>query len=295
MNKLINIKRGLFALIICLSVSLYGCGNSQTTENASSSSSSAATTVSTSSVASLPSEESSSEDSSEEPQVVIDYGDAESFEAALNAGEKLEGKIVRFVAYEYHPDSGVGCNIWAGEHLNFVSDSDPGVRANDTVIVRVTEVQAMDVDDYTSWIIEYEMVDNAVEGEGTMTYSAPDDKDSAADSLAESKADTDSEVSFFDVKKAVESGDYSLVTPEFKQTMDAYEAFYDDYIAFMRKYTSGQINFMEMLDDYSYMLKKMDEWSELIDSIDESELSPADDAYFLLVTLRIEQKLFSMF
>lgn len=292
MNKIINFKSGLFALIICLSVSLYGCGNSQTIETASSSSSSAATTVSTSSAASLPSEESSSEDSSEETAVVIDYGDAESFEAALNAGEDLAGKVVRFVAVDYIPDSAIGCNIWAGEHLNFVSDSDPGVRANDTVTVRVTDIERFGE---TSWIMQYEMADNAVEGESTITYSAPDDENSAADSLAESKADTDSEVSFFDVKKAVENGDYSLVTPEFKQTMDAYEAFYDDYIAFMRKYTSGQINFMEMLDDYSYMLEKMDEWSALIDSIDESELSPADDAYFLLVTLRIEQKLFSMF
>ena len=32
---------------------------------------------------------------------VIDYGDAESFEAALNAGENLEGKIVQFVAHDF--------------------------------------------------------------------------------------------------------------------------------------------------------------------------------------------------
>ena len=31
----------------------------------------------------------------------------------------------------------------------------------------------------------------------------------------------------------VNSGDYSLVTPEFKEWMDSYEAFYDKYIAFM--------------------------------------------------------------
>lgn len=291
MNKKINFKSGMVALIICLSVSLYGCGSREGT-GASSSSSSAATTVSTSSVASQASGESSSEDSIEETAVVLDYGDAESLEAALNSGKDVVGKVVRFVAVDYIPDSVKGCNIWAGEHLNFVSDSDPGVRANDTVTVRVTDVERFGEN---SWIMQYEMVDNAVEDENTITYSAPDDEGSAADSLAESKADTDSEVSFFDVKKAVENGDYSLVTPEFKKMMDEYEAFYDDYIAFMRRYLSGQFNFMEMLDDYSYMLEKMDEWSALIDSIDESELSPADDAYFLLVTLRIEQKLFSMF
>ncbi|MCR4937833.1 MAG: hypothetical protein K5987_06740, partial [Lachnospiraceae bacterium] len=52
-----------------------------------------------------------------ESNVSIDYGDAESFEAALNAGENLEGKIVRFNALELHPKSAVGYNVWAGEHL----------------------------------------------------------------------------------------------------------------------------------------------------------------------------------
>ena len=35
-------------------------------------------------------------------KVAIDYGDAESFEAALNAGENLEGKVVQFIALELH-------------------------------------------------------------------------------------------------------------------------------------------------------------------------------------------------
>lgn len=100
-----------------------------------------------------------------------------------------------------------------------------------------------------------------------------------------------SAVSFDDVRKAVENGDYSLVTPEFKETMDAYEAFYDEYIAFMKKYTSGEGDMMSMLTDYTTMLGRLSDWSQKIDAIDEETLSPADDAYFLLVTLRVEQKL----
>jgi len=103
--------------------------------------------------------------------------------------------------------------------------------------------------------------------------------------------ETQNNVSFADVKAAVENGDYSLVTPEFKETMDAYEAFYDEYIAFMKKYTSGEGDMMSMLGDYTNMLARLDEWSAKIDAIDENTLSPADDAYYLLVTLRIEQKL----
>ncbi len=102
---------------------------------------------------------------------------------------------------------------------------------------------------------------------------------------------TVSEFSLADVKKAIENGDYSLVTPEFKETMDAYEAFYDEYIAFMKNYSSGEGDVLSMLNDYADMMDKMDEWSKKIDAIDESTLSVADNAYYLLVTLRIEKKL----
>ena len=101
-------------------------------------------------------------------------------------------------------------------------------------------------------------------------------------------------VSGSDIRKMVTDGDYSLVTPEFKKTMDAYEAFYDKYIDFMKKYTSGDGDAANMLNDYLDMMNQLEEWSEKMDAIDESALSDADDAYFLLVTLRIEKKLLSV-
>ncbi len=99
------------------------------------------------------------------------------------------------------------------------------------------------------------------------------------------------DVSFTEVKNAVDNGDYSLVTPEFKEIMDSYEAFVDEYVEFMNKYLSGEGNIMDMLDDYTDMLANMDEWTNKIDEIDETKLSSADEAYYLLVTLRIEEKL----
>lgn len=102
---------------------------------------------------------------------------------------------------------------------------------------------------------------------------------------------SEAELSLQDIKDMIANGDYSLVTPEFKQTMDAYEAFYDDYLAFMNRYNSGEGDVMAMLNDYMTMMSDMEEWTKKIDAIDESKLSPADDAYYLLVTLRIEKKL----
>ncbi|MBR3269027.1 MAG: hypothetical protein IKI58_09965 [Oscillospiraceae bacterium] len=124
------------------------------------------------------------------------------------------------------------------------------------------------------------------------------DIDTETTALSESSEDgakttKNNDISASDIRKMVEKGDYSLVTPSFKKTMDAYEAFYDDYIAFMKKYSENEANAIEMLNDYMSMMGKLEEWGEKIDSIDEENLSPADDAYFLLVTVRIEKKLLS--
>ena len=124
-----------------------------------------------------------------------------------------------------------------------------------------------------------------------VTPEPPEMPENVPDEPAPVEEETQNDVSFADVKAAVENGDYSFVTPEFKETMDAYEAFYDEYIAFMKKYTSGEGDMMSMLGDYTNILARLDEWSAKIDAIDENALSPADDAYYLLVTLRIEQKL----
>ncbi len=101
---------------------------------------------------------------------VIDYADAESFEAALNAGENLEGKVVRFVAGEFHPDSALGYNVWAGEHLNFVSSRNPDIKEGDIVTVRALTIESA----MGSWIINYEKVDNAEITEATITSNAED-------------------------------------------------------------------------------------------------------------------------
>ena len=168
MNKLNNIKRGLFALIMCLSLTLCGCGSNEQTEDAGTSSE----------------ETQQSEDVSAE-EVMIEYGDAESFEAALNEGKNLEGKVVRFIAGEFHPDSKLGYNVWAGEHLNFVSSRNPDIQEGDTVTVRTITVENM----MGSWVINYEKVDNAVVGEDTITYSKPKET-TAATTTAKPKTTT---------------------------------------------------------------------------------------------------------
>ena len=83
--------------------------------------------------------------------VKADYEYAEDFEAALNAGEDLIGKIVSFTVREVNPNSAFGYSIYAGEHLNFCSSKNPHVKAGDTITVKATSINSL----FGSWIIYY--------------------------------------------------------------------------------------------------------------------------------------------
>ena len=87
-------------------------------------------------------------------EVVPDYSDAASFEAALNAGEDLVGKTVKFTVKEFVPNSAFGYNAQAGEHLNFCSPNNPKISTGDTVIADVEEVTSV----LGSWIISYKVI-----------------------------------------------------------------------------------------------------------------------------------------
>lgn len=91
------------------------------------------------------------------PGISLDFSDAESFEKALNEGKKVKGKIVRFAANDYKPDSVLGINIWGGEHLNFIVDKEYDVNAGDIVTGRVTKEASKTL--FGSWKIAFEVLE----------------------------------------------------------------------------------------------------------------------------------------
>ena len=117
----------------------------------------------------------------------------------------------------------------------------------------------------------------------TKTETKKDDNSKPDESSKSEKDDIEA------IKKAVTNGDYSLVTPEFKETMDAYEAFMNEYYNFMDNYdTSTDLDY---LNQYTELLQKEQEWIQKINAMDESKMTPADYAYYLLITSRITGKL----
>ena len=72
--------------------------------------------------------------------------------------------------------------------------------------------------------------------------------------------------------------------------MDSYEAFFDEYVAFMEKYAESD-DTTSLLADYSNYMSQYAEVMKKMDAIDEDELSTAEAAYYLEVSTRITQKL----
>ena len=99
---------------------------------------------------------------------VVDYGDAEAFEEALNRGENLDDKTLMFTVTELHPDSLLGFNVCGGEHLNFISNQNPDLKVGDTVGVKATDITNI----LGYWAIKYEKIDNPIIGENTIVSSA---------------------------------------------------------------------------------------------------------------------------
>ncbi|MBQ9006302.1 MAG: hypothetical protein IJ092_08000 [Atopobiaceae bacterium] len=85
--------------------------------------------------------------------------------------------------------------------------------------------------------------------------------------------------------------DATLIRPEFKEAMDSYEAFFDEYVEVMKAYQDDPTNaelmmrMSDMMVQEADMLKKFDAWES-----DES-MTTAETAYYLEVQSRIYAKL----
>lgn len=84
-----------------------------------------------------------------------DYSSASKFEKDLNDGKNLKDKTVALTVDEIKPDSAFGYDIYAGDHLNFVSEDNPDVKKGDKIIVKAKKIKSL----LGSWIISYEKVE----------------------------------------------------------------------------------------------------------------------------------------
>ena len=84
--------------------------------------------------------------------------------------------------------------------------------------------------------------------------------------------------------------DSGLLSPEFKKTMDDYEAWFDHYCDVMQRYKEDSSN-LELLSEMTDLLTEETTMLEEMENMDQSEMNIAELAYYLEVTARIEKKL----
>ena len=84
------------------------------------------------------------------------------------------------------------------------------------------------------------------------------------------------------------------IRPEFKEAMDSYEAFFDEYVAFMKNFSSNPNSMLSLMGEYTNFLTRYSETMEAMDALGEEEMSAEESAYYLEATARINQKLLSV-
>ena len=122
------------------------------------------------------------------------------------------------------------------------------------------------------------------EGQGEQGAAAVDEGSSSGKLPAEAQGQDEAAVG-----SAGQSSDAGI-DPDFKAAMDSYEAFFNEYVAFMEKYANSD-DPTSMLADLAIYMERYAETMEKLEAIDEGELTNEEALYYAEVSSRISQKL----
>lgn len=125
--------------------------------------------------------------------------------------------------------------------------------------------------------------------------NAVDEKDAQTENSNESTSNSSTENSSTETDTSTQSAQTSELVdgmrPEFKEAMDSYETFIDEYIAFMEKYAASDGSDLSLLTDYtSYMSKYADMMADF-EQWENEEMNTEETAYYIEVQSRVSQKL----
>lgn len=127
----------------------------------------------------------------------------------------------------------------------------------------------------------------------TMNFTKTSDSQTFVDSSDANPPETvpdDAPTESIEVTPEVTAELVDGMRPDFKEAMDAYEAFYDEYCDFMVKYNNNPSDFTLILE-YTQMLSRLAEMDSSFEAWDESEMNDAELKYYLAVNNRVMQKL----
>ncbi|WP_295859415.1 DUF6591 domain-containing protein [uncultured Oscillibacter sp.] len=89
------------------------------------------------------------------------------------------------------------------------------------------------------------------------------------------------------VPDGLERGDADEIRPEFREALDGYDAFFDEYCTFMQMYEADP----ELLAGYAQFMRRYADAMAGMETLDDGEMNDAEMRYYIEVTSRISQKL----
>ena len=80
------------------------------------------------------------------------------------------------------------------------------------------------------------------------------------------------------------------IRPEFKEMLDSYETFFNEYADFMERYKASD-DVASMMGDYASYMAQYAEFMQKLDEVNNENMSTEEAAYFLEVSARITERL----
>ena len=80
------------------------------------------------------------------------------------------------------------------------------------------------------------------------------------------------------------------IDPAFKEAMDSYEDFFDEYVEFMLKFKATE-DVLPLMDEYGSMMQQYAETMAALQEVDQDSLTKEEALYYSEVMLRINQKI----
>lgn len=120
--------------------------------------------------------------------------------------------------------------------------------------------------------------------------SAPEEEPAATDAVEMETEESEPAETAEEASDEDSSADSGVLSPEFKKTMDDYEAWFDHYCEVMKKYQENPSD-LELMSEMTDLLSEETEMLEQMENMDQSQMNSAELAYYIEVTARIEKKL----
>lgn len=125
---------------------------------------------------------------------------------------------------------------------------------------------------------------------GNETFNNSEREEIKRESSHNSNEDKTSSIPSYTNENEEEPESIDNMRSDFKDAMDSYEAFYDEYCTFLKKYKADPTD-LSLLSQYVTMMQKLADMDDLFNKWETSDLNDAEMKYFLEVQARVLKKL----